>query len=128
LQCLYQIVWNFVIIDILCFIDIYLIIISTWIYIEVVSGMVHTGMEVHRIDLEMSGLVEQSWLQLMCYAVCLLHSYNFRWRKESPSGSEYWLVCRHWTLEVEFNKSLSSLIIRLVNYNVTTSLIYKLIV
>jgi len=128
LQCLYQIVWNFVIIDILCFIDIYLIIISTWIYIKVVSGMVHTGMEVHRIDLEMSGLVEQSWLQLMCYAVCLLHGYNFRWRKESSSGSEYWLVCHCWTLEVEFNKSLSLLIIRLVNYNVTTSLIYKLIV
>ena len=53
---------------------------------------------------------------------------NFRWREESPSGCEYWLVCRHWIPEVEFNKSLSSLIIRLANYSVTTSLIYKLIV
>ena len=33
---------------------------------------------------------------------------------------------RHWTLEIKFNKSLSLLIIRLANYSVTTSLIYKL--
>ena len=32
------------------------------------------------------------------------------------------------TPEIEFNESLSLLIIRLTNYNVTTSLIYKLIV
>ena len=32
------------------------------------------------------------------------------------------------TPEIEFNESLSLLIIRLVNYNITTSLIYKLIV
>ena len=24
------------------------------------------------------GLVEQSWLQLMCYAICLSHGRNFR--------------------------------------------------
>ena len=35
------------------------------------------------------------------------------------------LVCRRWTPEIEFNKSLSSSIIRLANYSVTTSLIYK---
>jgi len=89
------------------------------------SGMVHTGVEVCRIDLEMSGLVKQPWLQLMCCTVCLPHGHNFRWRKESLSGSEYWLVCRCWTLEIEFNKSLSLSIIRLVSYSVTTSLIYK---
>jgi len=94
----------------------------------ILSGVVHTGVEVCRIDSEMSRLMEQSWLQLICCAVCLLRGRNFRWREESPSGSEYWLVCRHWTPEVEFNKSLSSSIIRLANYSVTTSLIYKLII
>ena len=89
------------------------------------SGMVHTRVEVCRMDSEMSGLVEQPWLQLMCCAICLPRGCNFRWRRESPSGSEYWLVCRHWTPEIEFNKSLSLSIIRLVNYSITTSLIYK---
>jgi len=28
------------------------------VYVAIVSGMVHTGVEVHRIDLEMSRLVE----------------------------------------------------------------------
>jgi len=93
-----------------------------------VSGAVHTGVEVRRMDSEMSGLVEWPWLQLMCYTVCLPCGCNFRWREESLSGSEYWLVCRCWTLEVEFNKSLSLSIIRLANYSVTTSLIYKLII
>jgi len=46
-------------------------------------------------------------------------------RKKSEMGVSTDLVCHHWTLEIEFNKKLSSLIIRLVNYNVTTSLIYK---
>jgi len=94
----------------------------------ILSGAVHTGVEVRRIDSEMSGLVEQPWFQLMCCTVCLPYGCNFRWREESPSGSKYWLVCHCWTLEVKFNKSLSSLIIRLVNYSITTSLIYKLIV
>ena len=93
----------------------------------ILSGAVHTRVEVHRMDSEMSGLVEWPWLQLICCAVCLPCGRNFRWRRESPSGSEYWLVCRRWTLEIEFNKSLSSSIIRLANYSVTTSLIYKLI-
>ena len=42
------------------------------------SGAVHTGVEVHRIDSEMSGLVERPWLQLMCCAVCLPRGRNFR--------------------------------------------------
>ena len=79
----------------------------------------------HKIGSEMCGLVEWSWLQLMCCAICLPHGHNFRWWKESLSGSEYWLVCCCWTLEIEFNKSLSLSVIRLVNYSITTSLIYK---
>jgi len=43
-----------------------------------VSGAVHTGVEVHRMDSGMSRLVEQPWLQLMCCAVCLPHGRNFR--------------------------------------------------
>jgi len=35
------------------------------------------------------------------------------------------LVYCHWILEIEFNKNLSLLIIRLANYNITTSLIYQ---
>jgi len=96
-------------------------------HLRLLSGTVHTGMEVRRIDSEMSRLVERPWLQLMCCAVCLPHGHNFRWKRGSPSGSEYWLVCRCWTPEIEFNESLSLSIIRLVNYSVTTSLIYKLI-
>ena len=92
------------------------------------SGAVHTGVEVCRMDLEMSGLVEWPWLQLMCCTVCLPCGRNFRWRRGSPSGSECWMVCCRWTPEIEFNKRLSSSIIRLANYSVTTSLIYKLII
>ena len=101
---------------------------TIWIlgaFCTLLSGMVHTGVEVYRMDSEMSGLVERPWLQLMCCAICLPCGRNFRWREESLSGSEYWLVCRHWTPEIEFNKSLSSSIIRLANYSVTTSLIYE---
>ena len=97
-------------------------------YKRFLSGAVHTGVEVRRMDSEMSRLVEWPWLQLMCCAVCLPRGRNFRWRRESPSGSECWMVCRRWTLEVEFNKRLSLSIIRLANYSVTTSLIYRLIV
>ena len=47
--------------------------------------------------------------------------------KKSEMGvSADWYVAIE-TLEIEFNKRLSLLIIRLVNYSVTTSLIYKLI-
>ena len=44
----------------------------------ILSGTVHTGVEVCRMYLEMSGLVKQPWLQLMCCAVCLLRGRNFR--------------------------------------------------
>ena len=36
------------------------------------------GIKVCGMDLEICGLVEQLWLQLICYAICLLHSHNFR--------------------------------------------------
>jgi len=42
------------------------------------SGTVHTKVEVRRMDSEMSRLVEQPWLQLMCCTICLPHSHNFR--------------------------------------------------
>ena len=44
----------------------------------ILSGTVHTRVEVHRMDSEMSGLVEQPWLQLMCCTVCLPCGRNFR--------------------------------------------------
>ena len=44
----------------------------------VVSGMVHTRVEVCRIDSEMSRLVKQPWLLLMCCTACLLCGHNFR--------------------------------------------------
>ena len=98
---------------------------NQWEHTGNMSGAVHTGVEVRRMNSEVSGLVEWPWLQLMCCTVCLLCGRNFRWRRESPSGSEYWLVCRRWTPEIEFNKRLSFSIIRLANYSVTTSLIYN---
>jgi len=42
------------------------------------SGAVYTGVEVCRMDSELSRLVERPWLQLMCCTVCLLHGCNFR--------------------------------------------------
>ena len=42
------------------------------------SDTVHTGVEVCRIDSEMSGLVKRPWLQLMYCTICLLHGCNFR--------------------------------------------------
>ena len=94
----------------------------------ILLGTVHTEVEVRRVDSEMSRLMEWPWLQFMCCAICLLCSHNFRWWEEVWDGSEYWLVCYRWTPEIEFNKRLSLSIIRLANYNITTSLIYKLIV
>ena len=58
-------------------------------------------------------------------AICLPCGRNFRWWGEVQDRSKCWLVCCCWTPKIKFNKRLSSLIIRLVNYNVTTSLIYK---
>ena len=46
--------------------------------IPCLSGTVHTRVEVHRIYSEMSGLVEQPWLQLMCCTICLPYGRNFR--------------------------------------------------
>ena len=66
-------------------------------------GTVHTGVEVHRMDSEMSGLVERPWLQLMCCAVCLPHGYNFRWRREVQVG-----VSAEWCVAVEHQR-LSSI-------------------
>ena len=43
-------------------------------------------------------------------------------RKKSKMEVSADLVCCHWTPEIEFNKNLSLLIIRLVNYSVITSL------
>ena len=45
---------------------------------SLLSGMVHIRMEVHKMDSEMSRLVEQPWLQLMCCAVCLPCGHNFK--------------------------------------------------
>ena len=98
------------------------------ILIRSLSGAVHIRVKVRRMNLETSGLVEWPWLQLICCAVCLPRGHNFRWWGEVRDGSECWMVCCRWTPEIEFNKRLSSSIIRLANYSVTTSLIYKLIV
>ena len=43
------------------------------------SGMVHTRIEVYKMDLKLCELVEQPWLQLIYCAVCLPHGCNFRW-------------------------------------------------
>ena len=42
------------------------------------SGAVHAGVEVRKMYLEMSRLVERPWLQLMCCTVCLPRGHNFR--------------------------------------------------
>jgi len=52
--------------------------VSTIATLSYLLGMVYTRVKVHRMDLEMSRLVEQPWLQLMCCAICLLHGHNFR--------------------------------------------------
>ena len=49
-----------------------------YVLLVVMSGAIHTRVEVCRMDSEMSGLVEQPWLQLICYAICLSHDHNFR--------------------------------------------------
>ena len=48
------------------------------VYSDILSGIVYTGVEVHRMDVEISRLIERPWLQLICYAICLLYSRNFR--------------------------------------------------
>ena len=54
----------------------------------ILSGVVHTRVEVCRIDLEMSELVEQPWLQLMYCAVCFPCGHNFGCWEEVQDGSE----------------------------------------
>jgi len=44
----------------------------------IMSGAVHTRVEVRKMDSEMSRLIERPWLQLMYCAVCLLCGHNFR--------------------------------------------------
>ena len=44
----------------------------------ILLGAIHTGVEVCRMDLETSRLVERPWLQLMCCAICLPCGHNFR--------------------------------------------------
>jgi len=44
----------------------------------ILSGVVHPKMKVYRMNSEMSKLVEQPWIQLMYYTVCLPRDYNFR--------------------------------------------------
>ena len=46
-------------------------------------------------------------------------------RKKSKMEVSADLVYHYLILEIEFNKNLSLLIIRLVNYSITTSLIYE---
>ena len=46
--------------------------------IATLSGAVHTGVKVHEMVSEMCGLMEQPWLQLMCYTICLPCDHNFR--------------------------------------------------
>jgi len=56
----------------------------------------------------------------VCYMVTISEN-----RKKSKIGVSTNLVYHHWIPEVEFNKNLSLSIIRLVNYSITTSLIYE---
>ena len=57
--------------------------------VVVLSGVVHTGVEVRRMYSEMSGLVERPWLQLMCCAVCLSAAWSqLQIKERSLSGSE----------------------------------------
>ena len=71
------------------------------------------------MDSEMSGLVEQPWLQLMCCAVCLLRGRSFR--RESPSGSEYWLVCCCWTPEINVISQTPKHVRDMFNFNTTSN-------
>ena len=70
--------------------------------IAIVSGAVHTVVEVCRMDSEMSRLVEWPWLQLMCCAICLPHGRNFRWRREVRVG-----VSADWCVAIEHQRSSS---------------------
>jgi len=87
-----------------------------------VSGMVHTGVKVHKMDLEIYRLVNDLGFSL-CAVLSVCHMVMIsRNGKKSEMGVSTNLVCCYWTLEIEFNKKLSLSIIRLVDYSVTTML------
>ena len=62
------------------------------------SGMVHTRVEVHGMDSEMSKLVEQSWLQLMCCTVVTTSDDGEKSEME---------VSADWCVAVEYQRSSS---------------------
>ena len=94
----------------------------------ILSGAAHTGGE---------SLQDRLWrcvdlwnnLSFSLYAMlsiyCMVVTLDNR--KKSKMGVSTDLVCHCWTSEIKFNKKLSSSIIRLANYSVTTSLIYELL-
>ena len=86
-----------------------------------VSDTVHTGVKVCKIDL----LNNLSFSLCAILPVCYMVETSDN-RKKSKMRVSADLVCHCWILEIEFNKSLSSLIIRLANYSVTTSYIWVL--
>jgi len=87
-----------------------------------VSGMVHTGVKVYKMDSEICRLVNDLGFSL-CATPSVYHVVVIsRNRKKSEMGVSTNLVCCYWILEIEFNKKLSSSIIRLVDYSVTTML------
>ena len=86
-----------------------------------VSDTVHTGVKVCKIDLLNNLGFSLCAILPVCYMVETSDN-----RKKSKMRVSADLVCHCWILEIEFNKSLSSLIIRLANYSVTTSYIWVL--
>jgi len=81
------------------------VLITPYIFLRIgnedLSSAVHTGVEVCRMDSEMSRLVEWPWLQLMC--CCVVTTSDDR--KKFEMGVSVDLVCYHWILEIEFNKN-----------------------
>jgi len=104
----------------------YTILLLCLAYFKDLSGMIYTGAE------SLQDRLGNMWTLLnnlgfsLCTTLSVCHivttSDN---RKKSEMGVSADLVYCCWTPEIEFNKSLSSSIIRLANYSVTTSLIYK---
>ena len=89
-------------------------------------GAVHTGDESLQYRL---GDIQTCWNDLgfslyIALPICCMVATSDN-RKKSKMEVSTNLVCCHWTPGIEFNKSLSLLIIKLANYSVTTSLIYE---
>ena len=95
-------------------------------FIELMSGIVHTGGKSpqYRLRDVQTCLNDLGFSLCVTLPICHMVATSDN-RKKSEIGVSTDLVCCYWTLGIEFNKSLSLLIIRLVNYSVTTSLIYK---